>query len=196
MSIPVIALAAAFLPLRLPVSYVQTLLNMAATDNDSDTKQEKLESGVHGMRLKEEESDVDMDNIPESVKQECYASLSDADTGADAVTPRSIKKSSRSPVKAESILGSPAVKPEEDTVGGDVELRLEPGRPPTLTRTKSKTVVRRPPPLFFDYENKTAEATSSFSLLTECIYANKYLGTTEHALECDCVEEWGKSPPR
>ncbi|KAI7517432.1 hypothetical protein KC331_g21708, partial [Hortaea werneckii] len=26
--------------------------------------------------------------------------------------------------------------------------------------------------------------------MSECTYANKYLGTTEHALECDCAEEW------
>ncbi|KAF2478571.1 hypothetical protein BDY17DRAFT_313879 [Neohortaea acidophila] len=75
-------------------------------------------------------------------------------------------------------------------VGGDIELKLEPGKPPKLQRKASQKVERRLPPLFFDYENKTAEATSAFTVLSECVYANKYLGTTEHALECDCAEEW------
>ena len=89
---------------------------------------------------------------------------------------------------------SPAVKSDEEVVGGDIELKLEPGKPPKLQRKSSHKVERRPPPLFFDYEDMTAAATSTFGVITECNYANKYLGTTEHALECDCAEEWGKSP--
>ncbi|RMX77507.1 hypothetical protein D0868_16606, partial [Hortaea werneckii] len=79
---------------------------------------------------------------------------------------------------------------DPETVGGEVTLKLEPGKPPKLARTTSRKVERRPPPLFFDHEDKTGEATSSFTVMSECTYANKYLGTTEHALECDCAEEW------
>ena len=169
---------------------------MADASSDSPSKHEKLESDVEGLKLKEEAADTDMemDEIP--VKMERSAPLNDNAIPGVGTPIKSGKRQSRSPTKAESIPQSPAVKTEGvDTVtmGGDVELKLEPGKPPILARKKSTKVERRPPQLFFDYENKTPEATSAFSVLTECVYANKYLGTTEHALECDCAEEWGKS---
>lgn len=168
---------------------------MAEAENGSETKQEKLELEVRDMNLKEEGDDVDMESIPvaQSVKKERSASLSIDEAPSGVGTPRSVKKQSRSPVKAESMAQSPAVKTEEEVVGGDIEVKLEPGKPPKLQRKSSHKVERRPPPLFLDYQDKTAQATSAYSTLAECIYANKYLGTTEHALECDCAEEWGKS---
>lgn len=152
---------------------------------------------LRGMHLKEEahDEDLDMDTIPgaESAKQERPASVSAAATGSD--TPGSIKRQSRSPTKAETMAQSPAVKGEQETtVGGGVTLKLEPGKPPKLARTTSHKIEKRPPQLYADYEDKTGEATSSFTVIPQCTYANKYLGTTEHALECDCAEEWGKSP--
>lgn len=171
---------------------------MAETDGAPEMKQEKLASDVREMNLKEEEGDVDMDSIPvaQSVKEESLAPTSGPDSRLGTGTPSSIKRQSRSPVKNESMAQSPAVKSdEEETIGGDIELKVEDGRP-KLSRKKSTKVEKRPPQLFFDYEDKTTEATSTFSILTECNYANKYLGTTEHALECDCAEEWGESPLR
>ena len=167
---------------------------MTTTDGDSDFKQEKLESEIRNMDLKEEERDVDMDSIPvaESDKKGYTHPLSRTSTS----TPSNIKRQSRSPTKAESMAQSPAIKSEdEEIVGGDIELKLEPDRPPKLQRKASHKIERRPPPLFFAYADKTNEATRSFSVLQDCVYANKYLGSTEHALECDCAEEWGKPPP-
>ncbi|KAF2858488.1 SET domain-containing protein, partial [Piedraia hortae CBS 480.64] len=77
-----------------------------------------------------------------------------------------------------------------ETVGGEVTLKLEPGKPPKLARTTSHRVEKRAPALFLDYEDKTDEARQSFGVIAECTYAAKYLGTTESALECDCSEEW------
>lgn len=163
--------------------------------NESENKQQKLESEVRGMNLKEEHNDVEMDSIPEAqtVKIERSAITGGDETPSGTATPRSGKKQSRSPVKAEAMAQSPAVKAEEEVIGGDIEVKLEPGKPPKLQRKSSHKVERRPPPLFHDYEDKTTEATSSYFTLPECTYANKYLGTTEHALECDCAEEWGRS---
>ena len=90
---------------------------------------------------------------------------------------------------------SPAVKSEiGDVVGGDITVKAEPGQPPKLARSNSKRVPPRPPKLFFDCPDDTDAACKIFERIDSCIYANKYLGTTEHALECDCVEQWGKSP--
>lgn len=66
---------------------------------------------------------------------------------------------------------------------------LKPGR------SGSQKAIPRSAPLFDHFEDATMEATRSFSLLDACTYANKFLGYTEHAMECDCNEEWGKSGP-
>ncbi|KAK1087017.1 histone methyltransferase set2, partial [Friedmanniomyces endolithicus] len=162
-----------------------------AEDGAAD-KQEAVES-LRGMHLKEElsEEDAEMDTIAvaRSTKSEGFASASD--TGTGNATPTNTKRQSRSPVKASSMAQSPALtNGHEETLGGGVTLKLEPGKPPKLARTASTKVIRRPPPLFSDYEDKTAEATSVFTVIPECTYANKHLGTTETALECDCAEEW------
>ncbi|KAF2168053.1 hypothetical protein M409DRAFT_21499 [Zasmidium cellare ATCC 36951] len=153
------------------------------------TKHERLESEVRDMKLKEEDSDVDMDTVaPADSEDEASASAS------GAATPSGIKRQSRSPTKRQRFMDSPATKSEEEeTIGGEVTLKLEPGKPPKLARSTSHKVEKRPAPLFFDYEDKTPEARKTFDILEQCTYANKYLGTTEHALECDCAEEWDTS---
>lgn len=163
--------------------------------NNQHTKQEKLESEVRDMTLKEEGDthlDEDSISVARSVKKERSPSISGDEPPTASATPRSVKKKSRSPVKNESMAHSPAIRADEEVVGGDIELKLEPGKPPKLQRKSSHKVERRPPTLFFNHEDKTAQASSTYFTLPECTYANKYLGTTEHALECDCAEEWGK----
>lgn len=81
---------------------------------------------------------------------------------------------------------------ETEVVGGDITVKLEPGQAPKLSRTNTKKIPFRQPPLFLDARDSTAEALSTFERIDDCSYANKYLGYTEHALECDCSEEWGK----
>ena len=81
----------------------------------------------------------------------------------------------------------------EEKVGGDIIVKLEPGQPPKLTRSSSQKVVARPPQLFSHLPDSTAEAEATFDLMDACTYANKFMGYTEHAMECDCAEEWGKS---
>jgi len=98
------------------------------------------------------------------------------------------------PRKNSSTPLSPAVKPDgEETVGGDITLKLEPGKPPKLARSSSKKIPTRAPQLFSNYDDATSEARRTFEVLPNCSYANKYLGTTDAAYECDCGEEWGKT---
>ncbi|RAL05616.1 SET and WW domain protein [Aspergillus ibericus CBS 121593] len=112
------------------------------------------------------------------------------------------RSSSRSPVKKEESEeneqnptgreGSHVDKPEEK-VGGDIIVKLEPGQPPKLTRSSSQKVIARPPQLFSHLPDSTAEAEATFDLMDTCTYANKFMGYTEHAMECDCAEEWEPS---
>ena len=159
---------------------------------NEEGKAENVDS-FRDMHLKEETEErpvVDMDTIPAAAALK-RDSLSASASGHN--TPHSAKRESRSPVKSNHKSGSPFIKGDgEEMVGGEVTLKLEPGKPPKLSRSTSHKVEKRPPPLFFDHEDRTSEATSTFSVLDHCSYANKYLGTTEHALECDCAEEWGK----
>ena len=147
------------------------------------------------MHLKEEEEDVDADMDNVAAKGEHSEDNASAAGGedSDGSTPPTTKRSSRSPAKKHRSSESPAVKSEdEETVGGEVTLKLEPGKPPKLARTTSHKVEKRPPQLFTDHEDALSEALNYFEKLPECTYANKYLGSTEPALECDCAEEWGK----
>jgi histone-lysine N-methyltransferase SETD2 len=112
-------------------------------------------------------------------------------------TPRpdlsSIKRSqsrTQSPVKSESQPRTPNGK-MESVVGGDITIKLEPGKAPKLARSSSQKIVARAPPLFIDEPDMYDEATSTFEVLQDCIYAAKWLGSTEHAMDCDCREDWG-----
>lgn len=91
--------------------------------------------------------------------------------------------------KQHSAAQSPAVR--EETVGGDLTVKVEPGKAPKLSRTMSHKIVTGPRQLFNDLPDSTDEATSTFDVLPDCTYGARHLGTTEQALECDCAEEWG-----
>jgi histone-lysine N-methyltransferase SETD2 len=146
------------------------------------------------MHLKEEDVDMDVhsDAAPVLIKGE--ASLPNSGFNSRIGTPANYaKRQSRSESKLQSAADSSAVKSDEEEVGGDITLKQEPGKPPKLSRSTSHKIEKRAPQMYHEYEDKTAEATSTFEVLPECTYANKYLGTTEHALECDCSEEWGKT---
>lgn len=56
----------------------------------------------------------------------------------------------------------------------------------------SKKNPPRIAPLFYDLPDATDEANSTYTVIDSCLYQNKYLGFTEHAMECDCQEEWGR----
>jgi histone-lysine N-methyltransferase SETD2 len=76
-------------------------------------------------------------------------------------------------------------------IGGDITVQLEPGKPLKLSRSSQK-VIFRPPQLFDHLPDSVNDARKTFEVIESCIYANKYMGYTEHAMECDCSEEWGK----
>jgi SET domain-containing protein len=82
---------------------------------------------------------------------------------------------------------------KEEVIVAEFPVKMEPGKTPKLPRTSSKKVISRPPPMFNDEPDAYEEATSVFQVIEDCIYANKHMGSTEPALECDCQEEWDSS---
>ncbi|KAI8943619.1 hypothetical protein NX059_012515 [Plenodomus lindquistii] len=120
-----------------------------------------------------------------------FPSASIAATTPSAIPPRlQTRSKSRSPaIKQDSLPPSPS-SAHEETVGGDIVLKMEPGKAPKLSRAASQKVVARPPPLYLDLPDSTDAAKETFTVLPECTYANKSIGTTDPALECDCQSEW------
>lgn len=162
------------------------------SDDEAGRRSGTIESDVRDMKLEERPEPMEMEATID-VKVEGRQEHSATPNGDS--TPHKPKQpsSSQSLVKMEHNGRSPPIKPEhEEVIGGDITLKVEPGKAPKLARTTSQKVIARPPPLFTDEPDKTAEATSVFEVIRDCTYQAKYLGTTEHdALECDCSEEWG-----
>lgn len=125
---------------------------------------------------------------------------SDSQTHSPTPEPRRKFKSrstSQSPVKKESGANTPvSLDIPEATIGGEVTLRMEPGKLPKLSRTSSQKVMMRPPPLFTDEPDMHDKATRLFQVITNCEYANKSLGLTEDEgldeVQCECDDEWGE----
>ncbi|KAJ6171689.1 hypothetical protein N7470_000756 [Penicillium chermesinum] len=97
---------------------------------------------------------------------------------------------SRSPHSTKSDPDMPPKNEPEEKIGGNIVIKQEPGQPPKIARSASQKVVPRPPQLFAHLPDSTKEALATFEQITECIYANKNMGYTEHAMDCDCDEEW------
>lgn len=84
----------------------------------------------------------------------------------------------------------------EATIGGEVTVKIEPGKMPKLSRTTSQKVTARPAPLFLHEADKTEEACQGFQVIRDCEYQNKSLGLTEDEgldeVQCECDEEYGR----
>ncbi|KAF1917969.1 hypothetical protein BDU57DRAFT_444352 [Ampelomyces quisqualis] len=113
-------------------------------------------------------------------------------TPLSAIPPRLKQSRSQSPAlnKEERDSPSPSNSLHEQTLGGDIVLMAEPGKAPKLSRAASQKMLSRPPQLYLDLPDSTDAAKQTFAVLPECTYANKHIGTTDPALECDCGEEW------
>lgn len=164
------------------------------SDSEAERKAARLEPEVRDMKLEPdtpaENGDADIKASVEEDENERPATSN----GAAASPGQDVKSRTETPVKAERSSGSPGEGSErEEILGGDITLTMEPGKGPKLARTTSQKIISRPPPLFLDCEDKTLEAIGTFDVLESCTYGNKYMGSTEHALECDCAEEWGEA---
>jgi len=119
-----------------------------------------------------------------------------APNGSSSTTPVPSKSRSRSPIKSQSASQTPKSEyevEEEEVLGGEIAVSVEPGKPLKLSRKSTQKVIARPPPLFQDSPDVTEESLGVFQIIKECIYGSKYMGSSEHdALDCDCSEEWRK----
>jgi hypothetical protein len=108
------------------------------------------------------------------------------------------RTASHSPIKKEPPSGTQTPNSGMEEAMGGVELEIEPGKPPKLKRNATQKFRARAPPLFLDEEDKYDESATTYVILPECEYANKYIGSTAGDLdideiECECEEDWGES---
>jgi hypothetical protein len=164
------------------------------TDSDSEQKTARLEPELRDMKIEEGvRADVE-DEGAVRVKVEDYDEPERTLTPLPTALKVKSRSATQSPTKlSRSTSSTPVDGESEEVVGGDITLKMEPGKAPKLARTASKKVISRAAPLYLDLPDASEESKTTFGVLPECTYGNKYLGTTEHAFECDCSEEWGKS---
>lgn len=170
---------------------------MSSHDN-ADSPSSSVANAVTAMKIEQHDGAADMllSNGGDAVLKRDSNGLSEhAVTAKDYLGMNDLasstvksRTSSLTPIKTEN--GDSTAK--EEKVGGDITVKMEPGQPPKLSRSSSQKVVAQPPQLFLHLPDSTAEAQSTFEVMETCTYANKYMGYTEHAMECDCAEEWGK----
>lgn len=106
-------------------------------------------------------------------------------------TPAVVESRSQSPKRKSTSATPKSELEDEETIAADITITVEPGKVPKLSRKSTQKVIARPPTLFTDLPDATAEAGSVFQRIKDCIYGSKYMGSSEHdALDCDCSEEW------
>ncbi|KAL3481836.1 hypothetical protein BJX99DRAFT_218311 [Aspergillus californicus] len=174
-----------------------------STHDNADRQPESVVDAVTAMKLEQSESATDapfLNGGGATTKPDSHAASPDPLIKNERIASSVAKSrsSSQTPVKKEppeTDEGNLKREGEDDTsgterVGGDISVKLEPGQPPKLARSSSQKVLARPPQLFRHLPDSTQEAQKTFEVIETCQYANKYMGYTEHAMECDCSEEW------
>lgn len=160
------------------------------THDFADSQSESVADAVTAMKL-EQGSSAGVNGGPVKTDPDEPNTTTTAPMNGRSSSAVKSPSQSQSPVKKEG-----SEDATEEKVGGDITLKQEPGQPPKLARSSSKKVVARPPQLFLDFPDCTSDAKSTFDVLDACIYANKYIGTSDNnAMECDCIAEWGKFFP-
>lgn len=166
-------------------------LNRQKSQSDSladETIEVKAESSVDD-NLAEEMSSARVSAVKDEPSSDTSRSPSLAPT-----RPKTENSQSSSTLKAKPKAEPDAatVKIEPNHTNGEVSPKKEAMPPTAKSRRSTKKNVPRIAPLFDDLPDATDEANSGYQVINACIYQNKFLGYTEHAMECDCNEEWGK----
>jgi hypothetical protein len=163
-------------------------------DDTRDTKAERFDEALGDMKIEEGTSPLKgFDTI--AVRGAHSHPHTPGSTKSRSPTPAQRKSESHSPIEGQSASQTPKSEQDgdEETIGGDITVTVEPGKAPKLSRKQTQKIVHRPPPIFNDLPDVTSEAIEVFQVIKDCIYGSKYMGSSEHdALDCDCSEEWSK----
>ena len=165
------------------------------SDEEWKSRPTVVEQGIKEMKIKGEISSDE--EVYDTIRVACLgdgeSSVSSTGNNSPVRTNTSTTQSPKKKVHNHPTSPTPIYKENEEIRGSETLVKMEPGQPPKLARVSTQKVMVRSPQLFHDYEDKTQEAKSVFEVITQCSYSAKYLGATEHAMDCDCAEEWGKT---
>ena len=158
--------------------------------NDTIPTSPEVAEAIEDLKIKSEISDNDQITTPLPNLQQLLKSsnANENSTPSKNLSPsRGLKSENDVDPKIESAS-------QEETMGGDIMIKSDPGKPVKLSRSASHKIPKRNLPLFTDLPDKTVEATSIFSVIDDCTYQNKNIGLTDDdSFECECSPEWGKS---
>lgn len=160
-------------------------------DDTREVQPEAVNAALGEMKLEQGMEAQDFSNGTNG-----YISTPTEIRGSHSNTPGPVNSPSQTPSRNQSTSQTPTSEDAEDeeTIGGDITVTVEPGKAPKLSRKSSQKVIPRPPPLFNDLPDATEEAASVFQVIKDCIYGAKHMGASDHdALDCDCPEEYSKS---
>jgi hypothetical protein len=101
----------------------------------------------------------------------------------------SIKSPSDSSMKSQNGSNTPIESGDRET-GNSTPIKMDSTRSSKSSRSALRKLNSKAATLFLDESDRYEEATAPFQVITDCLYANKNIGTTEPALECECNEEW------
>lgn len=162
-------------------------------EDGRDVKSEAVDTALEGMKLEDGSKSHGAQDFFHDVKSE------------DAATPRDFKNSrsgtpaqkstSKSPANAQSASHTPKSEyDDEEDIGGDISVLAEPGKATKLSRKPTVKVAPRPPELYNDLPDSTAESLSVFQAIPECLYGSKSMGKSKSddddgPIDCDCSEE-------
>ncbi|KAL8952444.1 MAG: hypothetical protein Q9222_001635 [Ikaeria aurantiellina] len=165
---------------------------MAEDDDSSSTPSTPnvVEEGLKVLHLQKEDSSNAKGKTLATNMRRNHARGSDRSPSQSSRLP-----SFQSPQKSGVSSHSSAVSTpkNEELIPSAVTLKQEPGEPPKLARSTSQKVTSRAPPLFHQHPSKTDEAKGTFQAIPACIYSSKAIGATDHAMDCECNEEWDAS---
>ncbi|QSZ30627.1 hypothetical protein DSL72_000185 [Monilinia vaccinii-corymbosi] len=157
-------------------------------DDTQEAQPEAVNAALGEMKLGEDMEAQDFSNGTNG-----YLSTPTEIKGSHPKTPDLVNSRSQSPSGNQSTSQTPKSGDGEDeeTIGSDITVTVEPGKVPKLSRKSSQKVIPRSPPLFNDLPDSTEEAASVFQVIKDCIYGAKHMGASDHdTLDCDCPEEY------
>jgi [histone H3]-lysine36 N-trimethyltransferase len=155
------------------------------SDDGLDKKPGAVDTALSDMKLESLDAALDSVKVNGSAEHSLTPAATKTSRSASLERPDSLSSAAQTPMSG--------IYEHEEILGGEIALKLEPGKPPKLSRKSSQKVMSRPPPLFDHLLDSTPEAITTFQVIRDCIYGSKHMGSSEHdALGCDCSEEWSK----
>ena len=168
---------------------------------------EEVGNAIEDLKIKSESSDDEPDTITlEDFKNpttptEINPALSEEPMSRKRIPETTRSNKSRTPKTSATpqLSQTPKTpKPDpteehEEVLGGDITVKMEPGKPPKLSRSSTHKIMAKPVALFDHLPDKTSEACEVFEVIQDSIYANKNIGgVDDDGFECECDEDWGK----